>query len=256
MLVAVFGDSHAHREALDAVLGAAEASGADELWSLGDMIGRGPDPEHVVTRTRERCRVALLGNHDYGATGSTDPLRFGEPGSPAVRSLELAAERLAEADVEWMRSRRPAARRDGVQCWHGGPHNAVREYVGASNAAACLDSQREALGLVGHTHEPAAWQQTAAGRARRARILPGDPLDVSDGKWILNPGAVGAPAPSRLGWWDGLDAQAAVGAYWLLLDLGRRTATWKRAPFDPAPARARAQVLGLDDDPTLGRTRA
>jgi predicted phosphodiesterase len=246
MLVAVFGDSHAHREALDAVIGAADESGAEELWSLGDMVGRGPDPEHVVTRTRERCRVALLGNHDYGATGSTDPLRFGEPGSPAVRSLELAAEQLAATDIEWMRSRRPAARRDGVQCWHGGPHNAVREYVGASNAAACLDSQREPLGLVGHTHEPAAWQQTEAGRARRARILPGEPLDISAGKWILNPGAVGAPAPSRLGWWDGLDAQAAVGAYWLLLDHERRTATWRRAPFDPAPARARAQALGLD----------
>jgi predicted phosphodiesterase len=256
MLVAVFGDAHAHAAALEAVIGAADAAGAEQLWSLGDMVGGGPDPERVVGLTRGRCAVALVGNHDYGATGSVELTRLGEPGSAGLRSIELARERLSEDDVAWLRSRRPAARRDGVQCWHGGPHNAVREYVGASNATACLDSQREALGLVGHTHEPAAWQQTAAGRARRARILPGDALDVSDGKWILNPGAVGAPAPSRLGWWDGLDAQAAVGAYWLLLDLGRRTATWQRAPFDPAPARARAQALGLDDDPTLGRTRA
>ena len=129
------------------------------------MIGRGPDPEHVVTRTRERCRVALMGNHDYAATGSADPLRFGEPGSAAVRSIELARERLAETDIEWMRSRRPAARRDGVQCWHGGPRNPVHEYVGSSNAAACLAVQRAELGLVGHTHVAAAWRQTPARRA-------------------------------------------------------------------------------------------
>jgi predicted phosphodiesterase len=247
MLVAVFGDAHAHGDALDAVITAAEASGAEELWSLGDMIGRGPDPERVVARTRERCRVALMGNHDYGATGSADPLRFGEPGSAAVRSIELAAERLPEDDIAWMRSRRPAARRDGVQCWHGGPRNAVHEYVGPSNAAACLAVQRAELGLVAHTHVAAAWQQTADGRARAARIEPDVPLDLSGGKWLLNPGAVGAPAPTRLGWWSALDGQAAEGAFWLLLDLGERTATWRRAPYDPGPARDRARALGLDD---------
>jgi predicted phosphodiesterase len=246
MLVAVFGDAHAHAEALDAVIGAAERSGAQELWSLGDMIGRGPDPEHVVARTRARCTVALLGNHDYGATGSADPLRFGEPGSPAVRSIELASERLAGVDVEWLRSRKPAARRDGVQCWHGSPRNAVHEYVGASNAGACLAVQRAELGLVAHTHVPAAWQQTPRG-ARGARIRPGEPLDIAEGKWLLNPGAAGAAEPSRLGWWDALDAQAADGAFWLLLDLAERTATWRRAPYEPAPARSRARALGLDD---------
>lgn len=247
MLVAVFGDSHAHAEALEAVIGAADGCGVQELWSFGDMIGGGPDPERVVRRTRERCTVALLGNHDYGATGSVDPLRLGEPGSPGVRSIELARERLSGAGIEWLRSRKPAARRDGVQCWHGSPRNPVWEYVGSSNAGASLAVQRAEIGLVGHTHVPAAWQQTPRG-ARRAEVHPGVPLDIAAGKWLLNPGAVGAPVPSRLGWWDALEAQAADGAFWLLLDLEERTATWRREPYDPAPARTRARALGLDDD--------
>jgi predicted phosphodiesterase len=252
MLVAVFGDAHAHAEALDAVLAAAERSGAEELWSLGDMVGGGPDPEHAVALTRERCAVALLGNHDYGATGSADPLRFGAPGSPAVRSIELARERLAEAEIAWMRARRPAARRDGAQCWHGSPRNAVHEYVGPSNAAACLALQRADIGLVAHTHVAAAWRQTERG-VRAARIRPDVPLDLADGRWLLNPGAVGAPVPSRDGWWDALDAQAPEGASWLLLDRAGRTATWRRAPFDPRPARARAAALGLDAAGRRGR---
>jgi predicted phosphodiesterase len=246
VVVAVFGDAHAHAEALDAVIGAAGERGAQELWSLGDMVGRGPDPAQVVARTRERCAVALLGNHDYGATGSAEPTRFGAPGSPAVRSIELARERLSGAEVEWMRSRKPAARRGEVQCWHGGPRNAVHEYVGASNAADCLSVQRAELGLVGHTHVAAAWRQTPRG-ASAARIRVGEPLDLAGGKWLLNPGAVGAPAPSRRDWWDALDDQAADGGYWLLLDLDRRTATWHRAPYHPAPARRRAHALGLVD---------
>jgi predicted phosphodiesterase len=254
MRVAVFGDAHAHAEALDAVIAAAGEHGAEELWSLGDMIGRGPDPEHVVARTRERCTVALMGNHDYGATGSAEPERFGAPGSPAVRSIELARDRVSAADIDWMRSRKPAARRGDVQCWHGGPRNAVHEYVGASNAADCLAVQRAEVGLVGHSHAPAAWRH-APPRASAARIRVGVPLDLAGGKWLLNPGAVGAPEPSRLGWWDALDAQAAEGAWWLTLDLDRRTATWHRAPYDPAPARLRARALGLDDASVFSRAR-
>ena len=246
VVVAVFGDAHAHAEALEAVLGAAEAFGVDELWSLGDMIGRGPDPEHVVARTRESCAVALMGNHDYGATGAAEPTRFGEPGSPAARSIELARERLSDAELQWMRSRKPAARRGEVQCWHGGPRNAVHEYVGASNAGACLAVQRAALGLVGHTHAAAAWRQTPRG-ASAVRIRVGVALDLTGGKWLLNPGAVGAPTPPQRGWWDALEREAAVGAYWMRLDLKQHTATWYRAPFDPAPARLRARALGLDD---------
>jgi predicted phosphodiesterase len=256
VVVAVFGDAHAHAEAFDAVVGAAAASGADQLWSLGDMIGRGPDPDHVVARTRERCDVALMGNHDYGATGSVEPTRFGEPGSCAVRSIELARERLSDADVEWMRSRKPAARRGEVQCWHGGPRNAVHEYVGASNASACLAVQRSDLGLVGHTHVPAAWRWTGPRGARGVRIRVGVPLELAGDRWLLNPGAVGAPEPSRLGWWDGLDEQAGDGAYWLLLDLERRTAIWRRAPYDPAPARLRAGMLGLDESGEIRNTRS
>ena len=234
MRVAVFGDAHAHADALEAVLAAAERLAVDELWSLGDMVGRGPDPECVVALTRDRCRVALLGNHDYFVTGTAAPVRF-------VRSFELARERLDDDALAWMRSRKPAARRDGVQCWHGGPHNAVHEFVGPSNAASCLAVQRAPLGLVAHTHLAAAFHDGS----RKVRITPGEPLDISEGKWLLNPGAVGAPAPSRLGWWAALDEQGE--ASWLLLDREAMTATWQRTPFDPAPAHERVRRLGLDD---------
>ena len=256
MLVAVFGDAHAHAEALEAVIAAAEAAGVEELWSLGDMIGGGPDPERAVRLTRERCRVALLGNHDYAATGSVDPLRLAAAGSGGHRSLELARERLSEEDVDWLRSRKPAARRGGVRCWHASPRNAVWEFVGPSNAAACLAAQRAPLGLIGHTHIADAWHTTPSGRARRVKIRPGEPLDVGDGTWLLNPGAVGAPAPSRHGWWDALAEQAATGAFWLELDLDGRSATWHRAPYDPAPARARAHALGIATPRPLSNSSA
>ena len=242
MLVAVFADAHAHGDALDAVLRSADACGAEEFWSLGDMLGGGPDPERTLGATRERCSVALSGNHDYGVTGSVEPSRLGPA---AVRSIELARERLSGDDVAWLRSRKPAARRGAVQCWHGSPRNPVWEFVGPGNAGVCLAVQKAPLGLVGHTHVPDAWQATPGGGARRVKVVADTTIDISQGKWLLNPGAVGAPLPSLLGWWDGLDAEASKGAPWLLLDLDAATATWHHAPFDPAPVRRRARALGL-----------
>ena len=56
MLVAVFGDVHAHAEALDAVIAAADEAGAEQLWSLGDMIGTraGPRTGQVPIRAPPR----------------------------------------------------------------------------------------------------------------------------------------------------------------------------------------------------------
>ena len=48
----------------------------------------------------QRCTVALVGNHDYGAAGAVDLVRLGEARSPGLRSLELARERLSGADLE------------------------------------------------------------------------------------------------------------------------------------------------------------
>jgi predicted phosphodiesterase len=245
--VAVFADVHAHADALGAVMRAAVDADVRAMWSLGDMVGSGPDAVRVTEMVRDYCTVALVGNHDYGATGAVSPERFGPPGSLARRSLEVAAAALeASGDVEWLRSRKPAARRRGVQCWHGSPRHPVREYVTPANAGDCLRRQRAALGLVGHTHAPAAWHASPDGGAEPARIGADRPLDVSEGKWLLNPGAAGAPFPVVGDWWDAMDAHARAGAWWLELDLDARRATWRRAPFDPAPARARARALGLD----------
>jgi predicted phosphodiesterase len=140
-------------------MAAAVDAQVSELWCLGDIVGSGPDPARVTSLIRAYCAVAVAGNHDYGATGSVDRAAFGPPGSPSRRSLELAAAALATSgDLQWLSTRRPAARRSAVQCWHASPRNPVWEFVTSANAQACLHRQRERLGLVGHTHVAAAWR--------------------------------------------------------------------------------------------------
>jgi Calcineurin-like phosphoesterase superfamily domain len=239
MKVAVFADVHAHAQALEAVLAAADRAGVDERWSLGDMFGTGLDAVRVATLVRASCALAMCGNHDLAVTGSIDPARFGPPGSAGVLSLELAGAALAAAGLlDWVRGLKPARRRAGVQCWHASPRDPVREYVGPANAAACLARQRAPIGLVGHTHVAAAWHETPAGAVRAVPVAVDRPLALSAGKWLLNPGAVGATLPARGTWAAALERHARLGASWLELDLEARVATWRRAPLSPAGADA------------------
>jgi predicted phosphodiesterase len=246
MRVGVFADPHAHADALRAMMAAAVDADVQELWCLGDLVGSGPDPAEVVAMVRAYCTVALAGNHDYAVTGAGDPTVFDAPSSTHRRSLELAREALTESgDLDWLRSRKPAARRHGVQCWHASPRNAVREFVTDANAEACLQRQRERIGLIGHTHVPAAWRHTPDGRAERIALRVDRPIGLGDDRWLLNPGAVGAPAPSNADWSEAFVAHAGGGAWWLELDLDTPTATWRRAQYDPLPALARSQAAGL-----------
>ena len=132
-----------------------------------------------------------------------------------------------------------------LQCWHASPRHPVREYVGAANAEACLHRQRTPIGLVGHTHAPAAWTAGAQGGARAVAVAPDRPLDLRAGKWLLNPGAVGAPVPGPGNRDAATERHARAGAWWLELDLDALRATWRRAPFDPRPAWERARAAGL-----------
>ena len=48
MRVLVLADIHANLEALNAVL--ADAGQFDLIWSLGDIVGYGPDPNQAIAR--------------------------------------------------------------------------------------------------------------------------------------------------------------------------------------------------------------
>jgi diadenosine tetraphosphatase ApaH/serine/threonine PP2A family protein phosphatase len=87
--------------------------------------------------------------------------------------------------------------------------------------------------LVGHSHVPLAipdGELPAGGHAPAGTVI-----DLSGGRWLLNPGSVGQPR-------DG-DRDAA----WLLLDLGAGTAEFWRTAYDVAGAQAAIRAAGLPD---------
>lgn len=67
MKIAIFSDIHANLHALEAALDdAANVMGAEEFWSLGDVVGYGPHPVNAVLFLKRYVKsdAWVMGNHD------------------------------------------------------------------------------------------------------------------------------------------------------------------------------------------------
>jgi hypothetical protein len=79
MRALVLSDIHGNLHALEAVLGAAQAStgeGFDQLWNLGDVVGYGARPNEVIDILRALATINVRGNHDRVSSGISSSIGF------------------------------------------------------------------------------------------------------------------------------------------------------------------------------------
>ena len=72
MRALIMADAHSNLEAFQAVIADAQARGGfDEIWSLGDLVGYGPDPAACIDLLRAHEHRAVAGNHDLAVIGQS-----------------------------------------------------------------------------------------------------------------------------------------------------------------------------------------
>jgi predicted phosphodiesterase len=231
MRLAILSDIHANLPALEAVLVDTEGAGVDELWCLGDVVGYGAQPDECATLVAERCALCLVGNHDLAVLGELDISAFSPAAAAAVRWTREVAK---PNTVEFLERLEPADESHEVALYHASPRDPVWEYVlWPEQAAECIGLQASRVSLIGHSHVALFFVMPENGaRSQPDRALDlvdaakgshagaGTRLDLSEGRWLINPGSVGQPR-------DG-DPRAA----WLELDTDTWDATYHRVEYE------------------------
>ena len=238
MHVAVLSDIHGNLPALEAVLDDIAETGVEQRWCLGDVVGYGASPEECTALVRERCEVSLVGNHDLAVLGELDTSTFSAAASAAV---DWTKENLSDGACEYLRSLSPSDTSLPAALYHASPRDPVWEYVlWPDQAADCLAAQAKRVSLIGHSHvalffsvpgddQEAEPEQEARGWQAGA----GTRLEISEGRWLINPGSVGQPR-------DG-DPRAA----WLEIDTEEWEATYHRVGYDIERAAAAIEATDL-----------
>jgi predicted phosphodiesterase len=229
--LAILSDIHANLPALEAVLADTREAGLEDLWCLGDVVGYGAQPDECASLVAERCDLCLVGNHDLAVLGELDDSSFSPAAAAAVRWTRETA---TPETMQFLRGLEPADESRPVAVYHASPRDPIWEYVlWPDQAAECIEVQAARVSLIGHSHVALffvlpgegdrslpADQTVEPATARGAQAGPGTRLDVSEGRWLINPGSVGQPR-------DG-DPRAA----WLELDTNAWEATYHRVEYE------------------------
>jgi predicted phosphodiesterase len=216
MRIAVISDVHANLHALEAVLAAVGEERPDALWCLGDVVGYGPRPGRCCEIVAAHADVGLVGNHDLGVLGEIDISSFAPD---AAAAAAWTAEILDDADRDYLSSLSPSALLPSAALYHASPRDPVWEYVLSPEVAlAAIVAAPRDLVAVGHSH--VALAVSLADSELSGGLAPeGTEIALAGAKVLLNPGSVGQPR-------DG-DPRAA----WMLLDLARGIASFRRADY-------------------------
>lgn len=73
MKIALIGDLHGNFVATQAMEAELRRQGAEEIWFLGDAVGKGPQNAQTCDWVRANCSLCIGGNWDYGIGGKEFP---------------------------------------------------------------------------------------------------------------------------------------------------------------------------------------
>jgi predicted phosphodiesterase len=233
MRVAIASDIHGNKQAFQAVIAAAEADGAEELWCLGDLVGYGAEPDACVALADAHCTICLAGNHDLAVVEVLSLEDFSRGAALAARWTQ---EVISEQTREFLLSLEPSGSGAGIGLFHASPRDPIWEYVlSGLTAELCFDSTDYRVSMIGHSHVALSFHRPEGQPATGMTQREGTVLDLSVGEWLVNPGSTGQPR-------DG-DPRAA----WLLLDTEKKACTYMRSEYDIAGAQAAIRAARLPD---------
>ena len=229
MRYAIVSDVHGNLDSLERVF--STISDEDALLSLGDVVGYGPNPNECVAALRERCRHAVLGNHDLAATENFGVENFNNAARAAIVWTQGV---LDQTSREWLNGLSYEMRLPEFLLVHGAPVNYFEYILDKSAAARAFDATDARIVFVGHTHIAEYWTLEADGSIGHKHMQQGGELKLeAEKRYIIDVGSVGQPRD--------LNPSASFALY----DPAVQCVTWIRYEYPIGEVQRKMRAAGL-----------
>ena len=234
MLIAIFADIHANRQAFSACLAQARGYGAERFILLGDYVGYGADPEWTVTTVMELVdngAVAVLGNHDSAIGKPREQMNV-----EAQIAIEWTRGELGASERQFLAGL-PLTHKESDRLYVHAEASNPRSWIYVTNtveAARSISATSAQVGFCGHIHQPALYSMSATAKMSAFTPATGMAVPLLPGRrWLAVLGSVGQPR-------DGNPA-----ASYAMLDTAKAELTYCRAPYDVEQAATQILKKGL-----------
>jgi diadenosine tetraphosphatase ApaH/serine/threonine PP2A family protein phosphatase len=234
VLLAIFADIHANRQAFSACLDLARARGAQRMICLGDYVGYGADPEWTVETVMGLVNsgaMAVRGNHDNAISTSSENMN-----AEAQAAIEWTRGRLSVAQRRFLAELPMTLREDDRLYVHSEASSpgGWRYVQSTADAARCIAATDAHITFCGHIHLPSLYSMSAAAKMTGFIPASGAPVPLVAGRrWLAVIGSVGQPRDRN------------PAAAFAMLDTETREITYCRVLYDVEAAAQRIRDNGL-----------
>jgi predicted phosphodiesterase len=231
---AVLSDIHSNLDAFEAVLHDIDALAITAIFSLGDNIGYGPEPEAVIQRLTDRGIPSVLGNHELAVT---DPSELDWFNPVARESLRKTVAMLSHQAIDLIHQFPYCRVKDVYRFVHGFPPDSPVIYQFQATTEELTETFAalpERIFFTGHTHYPEiiAFED---GQIERYEFHEGIRQLDPQGRYIVNVGSVGQPR-------DGNN-----NAKYVVVDPESATLELRYIPYDVEAVVAKILAAGLPE---------
>ncbi len=217
--MAILSDIHGNLNAFEEVLKDIDALSVSKIFSLGDNIGYGPEPEAVIERLQTRGIPSVLGNHELAVTDASELDWF----NPVAReSLLKTVDMLSPASIERIHQFPYCRVEDDVRFVHGFPPDSPVVYqfqASEDDLVKTFSELHEQIFFTGHTHYPEIIEYNA-GAIQKYKLGRKILQLNAEARYIINVGSVGQPR-------DGNN-----NAKYVLFDTAARSVELRYIPYD------------------------
>ncbi|HEX7707785.1 MAG TPA: metallophosphoesterase family protein [Thermoanaerobaculia bacterium] len=234
MRALVVSDLHSNAEALRAVLKRVNRKKFDTVICLGDFVGYGAQPNHILDTMRKfhGRKVYIRGNHDRVASGLDDGSAFNH----AAKTAALwTRDHLSAPNRRFLRDlpMGPLIHR-GVMLCHGSPYDEDEYVFNLHHAAQVLALFDSPFILFGHTHLPSVFSIDSDGVVQGFAVRDSAMIKLPAGfRYLINPGSVGQPRDRN------------PDSSFIIIDTDKRTVQFFRVPYDVASTQQSILKAGL-----------
>ncbi|HJM83253.1 MAG TPA: metallophosphoesterase family protein [Nitrospinota bacterium] len=232
MRYALISDIHSNLEALEQVLADIDKFDCDQILSLGDVVGYGPNPNECLDLLLRSTELTLGGNHDWAVVGKTNPSNFNRL---AKKALDWTKNILRGDLKDFLKSTQSTCTFHGFQLAHSSPSN-PREWhyiITKEEAAANYPFIKQNICFIGHTHIPVIIELA---NCKASRALNPRKLIMEKGKkYIVNVGSIGQPRDNN------------PSSSWVIYDDEEYSVEYRRVNYDIVKVQEKMQLAGLPD---------
>ncbi len=220
MKYAIISDIHGNLEALGVALKEIKNEGVKYIFSAGDIVGYGANPEECIKLIRTKGISSVIGNHDYAINNVSEEELFN---SYARLAIQWTRDILSEDAKNFLNSLPFSLIEEDVTVFHGtldeeSPFNYILMPIDSELSFQNLTTQ---VGFFGHSHVAGCFVMNENGIiSYRSGIIDCE-ISIKEGnRYLINVGSVGQPRDGN-----------PNGAF-AIFDTDRRTVHIKRFAYD------------------------